>query len=286
MDLQQTNSKYSLLIRGELWYLDQPKIMGILNLTPDSFFDGGKNNTSLLAIQKAEKMINEGVDIIDIGAMSSRPFSQELSLMEELSRVQSVLPSLIKEFPNTIFSIDTYRSEVAQYALDNGVSIINDITAGRKDEKIWVVAKQYQVPYIAMHMQGEPQTMQVNPHYQNILADIFYFFSERHAKMREIGLSDIIVDVGFGFGKSVEDNFILLKNLSYFQELNSPILVGISRKSMVCRTLDIPPQEALNGTTALHFEALRNGANILRVHDVKEANEVVKLYKKYQMAGE
>lgn len=286
MDLQQTNSKYSLLIRGELWYLDQPKIMGILNLTPDSFFDGGKNNTSLLAIQKAEKMINEGVDIIDIGAMSSRPFSQELSLMEELSRVQSVLPSLIKEFPNTIFSIDTYRSEVAQYALDNGVSIINDITAGRKDEKIWVVAKQYQVPYIAMHMQGEPQTMQVNPHYQNILADIFYFFSERHAKMREIGLSDIIVDVGFGFGKSVEDNFILLKNLSYFHELNSPILVGISRKSMVCRTLGISPQEALNGTTALHFEALRNGANILRVHDVKEANEVVKLYKKYQMAGE
>jgi dihydropteroate synthase len=275
---------YHLNIKGKLYPLDEPKIMGILNLTPDSFFDGGLYSTTKDFITQTEKMLLEGADFIDIGAMSSRPFSKELPLEEELERVQKVLPELLKKFPNTIFSIDTYRSAVAEYALDQGVCIINDITAGSKDPKLIELAKNYQTPYIAMHMQGKPETMQLNPNYQNIVQEILYFFSQRIQAMRKAGLIDIILDVGFGFGKSQIDNFNLLKNLSIFNEFECPILVGISRKSMIYKCLDIAPQEALNGTSALHFEALRNGAHILRVHDVKEAKEIVKLFIEYQKA--
>lgn len=273
---------FNINIKGSLFTIDQPLVMGILNLTPDSFYDGGFYSTTKNILLQTEKMIKDGVDIIDIGAMSSRPYSKELPLDEELSRIRSILPELIKNFPKTIFSIDTYRSEVAEYAIDNGISIINDITSGLKDPKILQVAKKYSVPYIAMHMQGMPQNMQIQPDYQNLVQEIMYFFSERLHKMRRIGIVDIILDVGFGFGKSQTDNFSLLKNLAIFQEFNCPILVGISRKSMIYKCLGNTPQEALNGTTALHFEALRNGANILRVHDVQEAKEVIKLYMEYQ----
>lgn len=274
--------KFTLNIKGELFKIDEPKIMGILNLTPDSFYDGGHYTSRKDFLTQTEKMLSEGADIIDLGAMSSRPFSKELPLEAELKRVQNVLPDLINEFPKTIFSIDTYRSEVAEYALDHGVSIINDITAGTKDEKILNIARKYNAPYIAMHMQGMPENMQILPEYQHIVQDVMYFFSERLQAMRRIGIADIILDVGFGFGKSQLDNFSLLKNLAIFQEFDCPILVGISRKSMIYKCLELSPQEALNGTSALHFEALRNGAHILRVHDVKEAKEVVKLFKEYQ----
>ncbi len=285
MNQMNPNKKlYSLNIKGKLWTIDQPKIMGILNLTPDSFFDGGQQQSHKEILKHIENMLMLGADIIDIGAMSSRPYSQELSEQEELSRLRGVLSSIIKEFPQTIFSIDTYRSTVANYALDQGVSIINDITAGTKDEQILVVAKRFNAPYIAMHMKGSPVNMQDNPNYENIITEILYFFSQRLQIMRKIGISDIILDVGFGFGKTMSDNYKLLKNLAVFQEFYCPILVGLSRKSMIYKCLDSSPQEALNGTSTLHFEALRNGAKILRVHDVKEAVEVVKLYREYEKA--
>jgi dihydropteroate synthase len=276
--------KFNLNIKGELYAIDEPKIMGILNLTPDSFYDGGHYTSTKDFLTQTEKMLSEGADIIDLGAMSSRPFSKELPVEEELTRVQNVLPELVKKFPNTIFSIDTYRSRIAEYALDQGVSIINDITAGMKDEEILHIARKFNAPYIAMHMQGMPENMQVQPHYQNVIQDVMYFFGQRLQVLRKIGLADVILDVGFGFGKSQIDNYSLLKNLAIFQEFNCPILVGLSRKSMIYKCLDISPQEALNGTSALHFEALRNGAQLLRVHDVKEAREVVKLFKEYQNA--
>ena len=281
-DITPSQRKFSLNIKGELYRIDEPKIMGILNLTPDSFYDGGHCTSTRDFLTQTEKMLSEGADIIDIGAMSSRPFSKELPLEEELKRVENVLPDLISHFPKTIFSIDTYRSAVAEYALDHGVRIINDITAGTKDEEILNIARKYNAPYIAMHMQGMPENMQILPEYQHIVQEVMYFFSERLHTMRRIGITDIILDVGFGFGKSQSDNFALLKNLAIFQEFDCPILVGISRKSMIYKCLDLSPKEALNGTSALHFEALRNGAHILRVHDVKEAVEVVKLYKEYQ----
>jgi len=231
---------------------------------------------------QVEKMLTEGADIIDIGAMSSRPYSREISEQEELSRVRKVLFDIQKAFPQAIYSIDTYRSAVAQYALDQGVAMINDITAGLKDSKILDIAKRYQVPYIAMHMRGMPGNMQNNPVYENILMEVLYFFSERLQIMRKMGMVDILLDVGFGFGKSQTNNFKLLKNLAVFHEFDCPLLIGLSRKSMIYKCLDITPQEALNGTSALHFEALRHGAKLLRVHDVKEAVEVVKLYKAYE----
>jgi dihydropteroate synthase len=275
---------YSLNIHGRLWNLDQPKVMGILNLTPDSFYDGGKFITTKDLLIQTEKMLHEGADLIDLGAMSSRPFSKELPVEEELKRLQNALPDLLKNFPSTIFSIDTYRSPIAQYALNQGVAMINDITAGTKDEEILKVAKSFNAPYIAMHMQGSPNTMQHKPEYQNVITDVFQYFGQRLIQMKKEGISDIILDVGFGFGKSIRDNFTLLKHLSIFQELDCPLLVGISRKSMIYKSLDTDPENALNGTTALHFEALRNGAQILRVHDVKEAKEVVRLYVEYEKA--
>ena len=279
MNQMNPNKKlYSLNIKGKLWTIDQPKIMGILNLTPDSFFDGGQQQSHKEILKHIENMLMLGADIIDIGAMSSRPYSQELSEQEELSRLRGVLSSIIKEFPQTIFSIDTYRSTVANYALDQGVSIINDVTAGTKDEQILVVAKRFNAPYIAMHMKGSPVNMQDNPNYENIITEILYFFSQRLQIMRKIGISDIILDVGFGFGKTTEHNFQLLNQLQKFRQFNKPLLVGISRKGMIWKTLNGTPETALNGTTALHMAALDRGANILRVHDVKEAKECIDLF--------
>lgn len=282
MPSQDFQSILSLNIHGKLYRLDSPKIMGILNITPDSFYDGDVDMTLSKAIGKVENMIAQGADMIDIGAMSSRPFSREISLEEESDRIAKFFPELIKKFPNTIWSIDTYRSEIAQYCLDMGASIVNDITAARKDEKILSIVSQYQCPYIVMHMQGTPDTMQSAPQYESVLQDVGYFFSERIDKISKYNISDIILDVGFGFGKSIPDNYHLLKNLGYFKPFHRPILVGISRKSMIYKVLDSNPSEALLGSTALHWEAFRQGTHILRVHDVKEAVEVRKLYLTYQ----
>lgn len=277
-------SEFTLNVKGKLWSLDQPKIMGILNVTPDSFFDGGQYLQPNAIFKKIENMVIEGADIIDIGAMSSRPFSKELSENEELERLKMVLPTIMTHFPNLIYSIDTYRYAIAQYALDLGVAIINDITAGQREPSIWNLAQEYKAPYIAMHMQGMPETMQNKPEYHDIIKELLLFFDHKINQMRQAGLIDIIIDPGFGFGKTIEDNFQILKNLNIFQELKCPLLVGISRKSMIYKSLHINASEALNGTSALHFEALRQGAKILRVHDVKEAKEVVRLWLQYDMA--
>lgn len=277
----QSKYNFSLNLRGKPWQINNPIIMGILNLTPDSFYDGGTNSTINLAIKKVNQMLSDGAEIIDIGAMSSRPFSQEISIEEELNRLKTILPELKIQFPITIFSIDTYRSEVAEFALKNGVSIINDITAGTKDNRILSIAKEYQAPYIAMHMQGTPDSMQVNPIYTNIKDELYAYFNEKLEIFSKLGLIDVIIDVGFGFGKSIEENYILLKHLNQFQGLSRPVLVGISRKSMIYKPLNISSYDALIGSSALHFEALRQGTNILRVHDVKEAKQVVELFNIY-----
>jgi dihydropteroate synthase len=274
----QSNHKFSLTVKGKPWKISKPIVMGILNLTPDSFYDGGTNSTIDIAINKVRQMLVDGAEIIDIGAMSSRPFSHEITVEEELSRLKFILPELQIQFPNHIFSIDTYRSEVAEFAIKNGISIINDITAGTKDENIIRLAAESKTPYIAMHMQGSPETMQSNPNYKNIVEELIIYFQNRLELYEKNGLHDVILDVGFGFGKSIEDNYSLLKNLNQFQSLLKPILVGISRKSMIYKPLNISPQDALSGSSALHFEALRQGANILRVHDVKEAKQVVDLF--------
>lgn len=276
------SSDLSLNLKGKLIHFQKPIVMAILNITPDSFYDGGINLNENTILKNVATILEDGADIIDIGAMSSRPFSKEISESEEIERIKKYLPLINYAFPNIVLSIDTYRSQVARYALDNGVSIINDISAGRKDEAIFSLAKEYQAPFIIMHMQGSPESMQTNPQYDNIFSEILFFLNNRIEIMREKGIKDIIIDVGFGFGKSMEDNYRLIKNLNYFSVLNYPILAGISRKSMIYRPLNTTPQNALNGTSALHFEALRQGAKILRVHDVKEAKEIINLHHIYQ----
>jgi dihydropteroate synthase len=255
--------------------------MGILNLTPDSFYDGGQFESVSEAIRQVEVMIGEGADMIDVGSMSSRPYRLEIPIEEELRRLQNIFPVLRKEFPKTIFSIDTYRSEIADYTLSHGANLINDISGGRKDDQMLDVIAKYKVPYVLMHMLDRPETMQDDPSYNNILLEIATFFQTQLDRCISKNIPDIILDIGFGFGKSLEDNYHLLKHLGYFSKLNYPILVGLSRKSMIQKVLNCDASQGLNGTTALHWEALRNGAKILRVHDVKEAKEVVKLFSEY-----
>lgn len=262
---------------GELIDLTQPKVMGILNFTPDSFFDGGKYKSDKEILARTERMLSEGADFIDVGAYSSRPGAQFVPEQEEVGRMQSVLGVLTKEFPEIILSIDTFRSEVARVAIENGGAIINDISAGSLDEKMMDVAATYQVPYIMMHMRGTPQTMQQFTDYDNLLKEIFFYFSGKLALAKSKGISDLILDVGFGFSKTLEQNYELLNQTDFFRQFEMPLLIGISRKSMICRALDIKPEEALNGTTVLNTIALQKGANILRVHDVKEAKQVIKL---------
>lgn len=252
--------------------------MGILNHTPDSFFDGGKYKTEKEILLRAEKMIHEGADFIDVGAYSSRPNAAFVTKEEEIERLVFVLELLVKHFPEIPVSIDTFRSEAARISLENGAAIINDISAFSLDEKMLDVVAHYKVPYIMMHMRGTPQTMQQFTDYENLTKDIFYYFSEKIALAKAKGVNDLIVDVGFGFSKTLEQNYELLNNLDYFQQFGLPLLVGVSRKSMIYKALDITPVEALNGTTVVHTIALQKGANILRVHDVKEAKETVKLF--------
>jgi dihydropteroate synthase len=266
--------------KGKLIDLSTPKVMGILNITPNSFYDGGKFIGENQILQQAEKMIIEGTTFIDIGAYSSKPNSEFVSEQEEIERILPVLELILNKFPETILSIDTFRSEVAKICIENGASIINDIAAGNLDDKMMEVVAKYNVPYIMMHMRGNPQTMQSLANYDSIIKEILLYFSEKIAKARNLGINDLIIDPGFGFAKTLDQNFEVLQNLELFQMLELPILAGISRKSMIYKTLDTIPENALNGTTVLNTIAVTKGAKILRVHDVKEAVECVKLFKK------
>lgn len=272
----------SLNLGGHLISVEKPIIMGILNLDDHSFYDGGQYNSEEKILNRIEKMIEEGADIIDIGAVSSRPFSSPKSLQEELDVFKTYFKTISKTFQNTFFSIDTFRSEVAEYTLDHGAVIINDISAFRIDANLPKIVEKYQAAYVLMHMQGMPNNMQSNPVYNNLLQEILYFFTERLHQLNAFQISDIIIDLGFGFGKTIEDNYKLLKNISYFDYLEKIQLVGLSRKSMIYKPLNTTPENALIGTSALHFEALKQGAKILRVHDVLEAKQVIDLYQIYK----
>jgi len=265
---------------GQLIDLSSPKVMGILNVTPNSFYDGNRYNSENLILAQVEKMLSEGATFIDLGAYSSKPNAELVSEEEEMARLIPVLQSVLKHFPETMLSIDTFRSNVAKISLDSGAAIINDISAGTMDENMFGVVAHFHAPYIMMHMRGTPQTMAGLTHYEDIVKEMLYYFSEKIAKARSFGINDLIIDPGFGFAKNLDQNYEVLQKLELFQNLDYPILVGISRKSMVYKVLESSADTALNGTTVLNTIALSKGANILRVHDVKEAVESVKLFEK------
>lgn len=271
--------------RGKLLDLSTPKVMGILNITPDSFYDGGKYSTEKDVLLQVEKMLTEGCDIFDIGAYSSRPGAENVSENEEMNRLSNALGIIRKEHSTIIISVDTFRSEVAKNVVnDFNVDIINDISAGELDAKMFDTIAEINVPYIMMHMQGTPYNMQDNPNYKNIIKDVILYFSKKLNELREAGVNDVIIDPGFGFGKTVDHNYQLLKYLDNLKILELPILVGVSRKSMINKVLKVDTSEALNGTSVLNTLALLGGANIVRVHDVKEAKETIKLTSKYSKA--
>lgn len=263
---------------GKLVDLSTPKVMGILNITPDSFYDGGKNDSDQVIIDKVQKMLSDGATFIDIGAYSSKPNAEFVSEEEELRRIIPVIEMLIRVFPEILISVDTFRSEVAKVSIEAGASIINDISAGNLDEKMQETVAKYNVPYIMMHMKGDPKTMQSLANYEDIIKEMLFHFSEKVNEARSLGINDIIIDPGFGFAKTLQQNFEVMNKLELFQMLDLPLLSGISRKSMIYKTLGRTPQESLNGTTFLNTVSLMKGAKILRVHDVKEAVECVKLY--------
>ncbi len=267
----------SINCNGHLIDLTSPKVMGILNVTPDSFYDGGNFNNFETIHAHVSKMLDEGATFIDVGAYSSRPGAKHISEEEEIRRIVPIVQFLLKKFPSILLSIDTFRSNVAEQCIENGASIINDISAGSMDAELFSTVAKLQVPYIIMHMQGTPQSMQLNPTYTNIVTDLLVYFSKKIMELRQLGLNDIIIDVGFGFGKTIEHNYKLLQQLELFKNLEVPSLVGVSRKSMLYKPLNISADTALNATTSANTIALLNGANILRVHDVKEAVEAVKI---------
>ena len=268
---------------GNLIDLSSPKVMGIFNCTPDSFFDGGKYKEEVDILNQVEKMMIEGATFVDIGAYSTKPGANFVTEEEELKRILPIVDLILKHFPNTIISVDTFRSKVATKSVENGVAIVNDISAGLLDENMLESVAKLQVPYIMMHMKGNPQTKQTLTQYDDVVKEMMFYFSERISKARSFGLNDIIIDPGFGFAKTLEQNYEVLQKLDYFNILELPILVGVSRKTMIYKTLENSPQEALNGTTVLNTIALQKGANILRVHDVKEAVECVKLVQKLKV---
>lgn len=272
----------SLNCRGSLFDLSTPKIMGVLNLTPDSFHDGGRYLTEKESVTRASEMLNEGADILDIGGQSTRPGAARISSNEEWERVGNAVQTIVKEFPSAILSIDTFYADVAHKALSEGVSIVNDISAGSFDEKIIEVAALHNAPYILMHMQGNPETMQLKPVYSNVINEVLDFFVTKINRLKSAGISDIVLDPGFGFGKTTEHNYSLLANLSIFRMTGYPVMAGLSRKSMITKVLKVPNSEALNGTTVLNTIALLQGASILRVHDVKEAVETRTLITQYK----
>lgn len=266
--------------KGKLIDLSTPRVMGILNITPDSFYEGSRLESVDAALKKAEQMIDEGADFLDIGGMSTRPGSDVLNETEELKRVIPIIEIILKNFSEILISIDTWRSKVALEAVTAGAAIVNDISAGSLDSELFQTVANLDVPYILMHMQGTPQTMQQNPVYKDVVLEVNQFLSTKIFELRKIGVSDIILDPGFGFGKTVDHNYSLLKNLNLIGFGEFPILAGLSRKSMIKNLIDADEKNALNGTTAVNMIALQNGANILRVHDVKEAKQCVEIWKK------
>lgn len=268
--------------KGKLLDLTMPVVAGILNLTPDSFYDGGKYADGYDLIERVKEIINEGAEILDIGAYSSRPGAKHINEKEELQRLTSALDLIRKDFPDLIISVDTFRSNVADHVIkEYRVDIINDISGGNYDPEMFETIAEHQVPYIVMHMKGMPQNMQNDPVYDNILKELLKYFSEKKQKAAMIGINDLIIDPGFGFGKTIDQNYILLKNTELFKMLELPIMAGLSRKSMIYKLDNSNPQKALSGTIALNMIALNKGANILRVHDVKEAVQTIEVFKKY-----
>lgn len=270
--------------KGKLVDLSQPKIMGILNTTPDSFFAESRGQNLDEALKRTEEMLKEGADFIDIGGMSTRPGSEEISEQEELNRILPVLEAVLKEFPDVLISIDTYRSKVVRETIGAGAAIVNDISAGNLDEKLFETVAELKVPYILMHMQGTPRNMQTNPIYENVVIEVNQFLAEKVLELKRLGVNDIILDpgFGFGFGKNLDHNYELMKHLDLIGFEEFPLLVGISRKTMITRLLDVSADQALNGTTALNMFALNKGAKILRVHDVKEAKETLRIWDRLQ----
>ncbi|RDI56211.1 dihydropteroate synthase [Flavobacterium glaciei] len=269
--------------KGLLVDLSTPKVMGILNVTPNSFFDGGKYKNEIEILSQVEKMLLDGAICIDIGAYSSKPNAEFVSEQEEISRIVPVVDLVLKHFPETIISIDTFRSEVAKASIESGAAIINDIAAGNLDEKMFEIIAKYNVPYIMMHMRGNPQTMQTLTEYDDIVKEMLFYFSEKVAVARSFGINDLIIDPGFGFAKTIAQNYEVFQKMELFNMLELPLLVGVSRKSMIYKTLETTIDNALNGTTVLNTLALTKGAKILRVHDVKEAMECVNLFNKINL---
>ena len=263
--------------KGNLIDLSTPKVMGVLNLTPDSFYDGGAYKNTNQALAQVEKMLNEGSTFIDVGAYSSRPGANHISEEEEKKRLLPIVQELIAEFPDILISVDTFRANIAKAAIDAGASIINDISAGNLDENMFSTIAELQVPYIMMHMKGTPQTMKQLSQYKDVVEEINFYFSEKLSQARNLGINDCIIDPGFGFAKNIAQNYELLKHLDALQFHDVPVLVGLSRKSMIYKLLNTTPQEALNGSSILNTIAIQKKANILRVHDVKEAVEVIQL---------
>jgi dihydropteroate synthase len=266
--------------KGQLIDLSIPKVMGILNVTPNSFFDGGKYKNEKEIITQVDKMLSEGATFIDIGAYSSKPSAEFVMEAEEIERIVPVIELILKHFPDALLSIDTFRAEVTKASLESGAAIINDIAAGELDDKMFNVIAKHNVPYIMMHMRGNPQTMQGLTQYDDIIKEMLFYFSEKVRKARSFGINDLILDPGFGFAKTTDQNYEVLQKMELFNLLELPVLVGVSRKSMIYKTLHNTAQEALNGTTVLNTIALTKGGKILRVHDVKEAMECVTLFSK------
>ena len=266
---------FTINCKGKIWVVDKPLVMGIINATPDSFYKGNIDEDML---QLATTMITDGADILDIGGQSTRPSSERISVDEEIHRVVPVISAIHQAFPETIISVDTYNSIVAKEAVEAGAAIVNDISGGTMDAKMLQTVADLQVPYVCMHIQGSPENMQHEPKYNNVVTEVLDFCYDKIAECRKAGIKDIIIDPGFGFGKTITHNFSLLKQLQAFSIIHVPLLVGLSRKSTIYKTLGTSAEKALNGTTVLNTMALLNGASILRVHDVKEAVEVVTLY--------
>ena len=263
--------------KGNLIDLSTPKVMGVINLTPDSFYDGGKLTSEKEILLQANKMLQEGATFLDLGAYSSRPGAQFVSEKEEIHRLLPVIKILLNEFPETLLSIDTFRSNVANESIYAGASLINDISAGTLDDHMFKIIAQHQVPYVMMHMRGTPETMMQNTDYTDLTKEVIYYFSERIAKARSFGINDLIADPGFGFSKTLDQNYELFNDLELFRNLNVPLLLGISRKSMIQKKIKTTAADSLNGTTALHAIAIQKGVSILRVHDAKEAFETINL---------
>lgn len=275
--MEITTARY-INVNGSLLDLSQPRVMGILNVTPDSFYAGSRTQTEAEIVRRVKQIVSEGAAIIDIGAYSSRPNADNVSAREEMERLRMGLKILFEIQPDAVVSVDTFRADVARMCVEEyGVAIINDIAAGEMDADMFHTVAALNVPYIMMHMQGTPQSMQQHPHYGNLLKEVFLYFARKVQQLRDLGVKDIILDPGFGFGKTMEHNYELLSHLEDFRIFELPLLVGVSRKSMIYRLLDITPQEALNGTTVLDTICLLKGADILRVHDVKEAVETVRI---------